>query len=56
MIDNVWVKASGSNELRSSPIVLIGAHSNLWTTKLMTELRFSFGERIPSLIVWEENH
>jgi hypothetical protein len=34
-----------SQELRSSPIVLIGAHSNLWTTKLMAELRFSFGEK-----------
>ena len=33
-----------SQDLRSSPMVLIGAHSNLWTTKLMADLRFSFGE------------
>lgn len=33
-----------SQDLRSGPMVLIGAHSNLWTTKLMTGLRYSFGE------------
>ena len=33
-----------SQDLRSGPLVLIGAHSNLWTTKLMTGLRYSFGE------------
>jgi hypothetical protein len=32
-----------SQELRSGPIVLIGAHSNLWTSKLMGGLRYSFG-------------
>lgn len=32
-----------SQDLRSSPMVLIGAHSNLWTTTLMADLRFSFG-------------
>jgi hypothetical protein len=33
-----------SQDLRDGPVILIGAHSNLWTAKLMKELRFSFGE------------
>lgn len=33
-----------SQDLRSGPMVLIGAHSNLWTAKLMAGLRYSFGE------------
>jgi hypothetical protein len=46
-VGKTWRMVAGnevpSQDLRSSPIVLIGAHSNLWTTKLMADLRFSFG-------------
>jgi len=32
-----------SQDLRSGPVVLIGAHSNLWTKQLMSGLRYDFG-------------
>jgi hypothetical protein len=46
-VGKTWRMVAGnevpSQDLRSSPMVLIGAHSNLWTTRLMADLRFSFG-------------
>jgi hypothetical protein len=32
-----------SQELRTGPVILIGVHSNLWTTRLMSGLRYTFG-------------
>lgn len=33
-----------SQDLRSGPLVLVGAYSNPWTSKLMENLRFTFAE------------
>lgn len=32
-----------SQNLRTGPVVLIGVHSNLWTTRMMAGLRYTFG-------------
>jgi hypothetical protein len=32
-----------SQELRTGPIVFVGAHSNLWTARMMAGLRYTFG-------------
>lgn len=44
---NAWRMVAGndlpSQDLRAGPIVLIGVHSNQWTSRIMSGLRYTFG-------------